>query len=323
MITTGIIAEIQTSIKYVFNSCVIELRIPFFPKSKNATMWRFKTIIVFIFFANYIFSQTDFHRSETELARFNDWFVNSDKFGHRKYALTEFNTQFLQILSAEGSFDYPFDSLKWISKLMPADSSFRIFTWQLMKSQTEFDYCGVVQTRENVYFLEDNKWQNIDTEYEEFAPSNWYGQIYYNIHQYANNNKKEYLLFGLKVLQNKEKIKTVEAITLENGTLKFGKGMFEDTLNRKMFKNRVVHRTSMESNSQLNYDDELGMIIYDHTIIIPSSRERDAKQLIVADGSYHGYKLKEDKWMFIDNVFPEKYEEPPMIAPPDRNYKNN
>ena len=283
-------------------------------------MWRFKTIIVFIFFANYIFCQTDFHRSETELARYNDWFVNSDKFEHRKYALTEFNRQFLQILSAEGSFDYPFDSLKWISKLIPADSSFRIFSWQLMRSQTEFDYFGVVQTPENLYFLQDNKWQNTDTEYEEFTPSNWYGQIYYNIHQYTSDDKTEYLLFGLKILKNREKIKTVEALDIQSGMLKLGKGIFEDTLNKKMFKNRVVLRTSFESNSRLSYDPELSMIIFDHTIVVPSSREAGAKPLIVADGSYHGYKLNAGKWMFVNNVFPEKYDEPPVNTPPgDKN----
>jgi hypothetical protein len=287
-------------------------------KLKGTKMLKFKSFVIFIFLANALFSQTDFHKSETELARYNDWFVNSDKYEHRKYALTEFNNQFLQILSAEGSFDYPFDSLKWISKLMPADSSFRIFTWQLMRSQTEFDYFGVVQTRENLYFLKDNQWQNTDTEYEEFTPANWYGQIYYNIHQYTSDNKTEYLLFGLKILKNKEKIKTVEALDIQSGLLKLGKGIFEDTLNKKMFKNRVVLRTSFESNSRLVYDPELSMIILDHTIMVPSSRETNARQLIIADGSYHGYKIIGDKWMFVNNVFPEKYEEPPMLNPENK-----
>ncbi|MBK7094085.1 MAG: hypothetical protein IPH57_03110 [Saprospiraceae bacterium] len=278
-------------------------------------MLKFNAFVIYIFLANALFGQSDFHKSETELARYNDWFVNSDKFEHRKYALTEFNSQFLQILSAEGSFDYPFDSLKWISKLMPPDSSIRIFTWQLMRSQTEFDYFGVVQTRKNLYFLQDNKWQNTDTEYEEFTPANWYGQIYYNIHQYTSGNKTEYLLFGLKILKNREKIKTVEALDIQSGMLKLGKGIFEDTLNQRMFKNRVVLRTSFESNSRLSYDPELSMIIFDHTIIVPSSREVSAKPLIVADGSYHGYKLKDDKWMFVNNVFPEKFEAPPMLNP--------
>jgi hypothetical protein len=104
--------------------------------------------------------------------------------------------------------------------------------------------------------------------------------------------------------------------------LKLGKGIFEDTLNKKMFKNRVVLRTSFESNSRLSYDPELSMIIFDHTIIVPSSREVNAKPLIVADGSYHGYKLNNDKWMFVNNVFPEKYDEPPMLNPePDKKIK--
>lgn len=298
--------------------------IPFFPKSKNAIMLRFKTILFCIFLTKVLFSQSEFKQLEVQLARYNDWFVNSDEFEHRKYALNEFNNLFLQILMSERSYDYPFDSLKWISKQVPADSSFRIFSWQLMKSPTEFEYYGVIQTKDNAFFLKDNKWQNYDIDYEVFTPSNWYGQIYYNLHQTMVKDKPEYLVFGLKILPDHIKIKTVESLYFENGIPKFGKGIFEDTLNKKLFKNRVVLLTSVESNSRLVFDNELDMIIFDHTISVPSSREPNARRLIVADGTYHGYKLKNDRWYFIDNVFPQKYDEPPMLYhESDKNNKDS
>jgi hypothetical protein len=276
-------------------------------------MLKFKTILLYLLFSNFVFSQTDFQKSETELARYNDWFVNSDKLDHRKFALEKFNELFLTTLSSKNSFDFPFDSLKWISKQMPADSSFRLFSWQLMKSKTEFEYFGLIQTKENLFILKDNKWKSYNIEYEIFTPSNWYGQIYYNLHQIAINDKPEYLVFGLKILPNDIKIKTVESLYFDNGLPRFGKGIFEDTLNKKMLKNRVVLLTSLESNSRLMIDNELDMIIFDHTIVIPSSYEPNAKQLIVADGTYHGYKLKNNIWKFIDNVFPQKYDKPPML----------
>lgn len=278
-------------------------------------MLKVNTVLFFLLFSNFIFGQTDFQKIETELARYNDWFVNSDKLDHRKYALDKFNEIFLTTLSAKNSFNYPFDSLKWISKQVPADSTFRIFSWQLMKSNNEFEYFGVIQTKENLFVLKDNKWQNYDIDYEVFTPSNWYGQIYFNLHQVLVNDKPEYLVFGLKILPDKIKIKTLESLYFENGNPKFGKGIFEDTLNKKLFKNRVVLLTSLESNSRLVFDNELDMIIFDHTIVIPSSYDPNAKKLIVADGTYHGYKLKNDKWHFIDNVFPQKYDKPPMLNP--------
>lgn len=278
-------------------------------------MLKVNTVLFFLLISYHFFGQTDFQKIETELARYNDWFVNADKIDHREYALEKFNDIFLSALSSKNSFNYPFDSLKWISKQVPADSSFRIFSWQLMKSKTEFEYFGVIQTKESLFVLKDNKWQNYDIEYEVFTPSNWYGQIYFNLHQTFVNNKPEYLVFGLKILPDNIKIKTVESLYFENGIPKFGRGIFEDTLNKKLFKNRVVLITSIESNSRLVFDNELDMIIFDHTIVIPSSYEPDAKKLIVADGTYHGYQLKNDKWKFIDNVFPQKYDKPPMLNP--------
>src|SRR5258708_45254 len=45
-----------------------------------------------------------------------------------------FTRAFVKALKTSNSFYYPFDSLQTISKLYAPDSSFRIFTWQLVVS---------------------------------------------------------------------------------------------------------------------------------------------------------------------------------------------
>ena len=262
-------------------------------------------LIVFIFSIVNTFSQSDFSASESELARYNDWFVNSDKYEHRLYAHSRFDSLIRVALKQDDSFFHPFDSLKWISKIMPPDSSFRAFTWQLNVTGTDVRYSGIIQTSENIFYLEDNGWQDFDIEYDEFSEKNWYGQIYYNVHQYQEGDNISYLLFGHRQIKSGENIKLAELVTIgSEGTL-FGKAVFEDPKNIGLYKNRIVHRTSFESSSRLNYMPEHSIIIYDHTISVPVSREAGARMITVADGTYHGYERVGDKWKFIDDAFPD------------------
>ena len=72
----------------------------------------------------------------------------------------------------------------------------------------------------------------------------------------------------------------------------------------------------MRSASTLSYNPELKMILVDHTIEIPETREPGAKMLIIADGSYHGYNQKGSKWYFVDKVFDQIYEKAPEMPKP-------
>lgn len=265
----------------------------------------FFLLLAFTFYISNIFSQTDFSVSESELARYNDWFVNSDKYEHRLYAHSRFDSLIREVLKADSSFFYPFDSLKWLSNIMPPDSSFRIFTWQLNVSDTEVLYSGILQTKENIFYLKDNGWQDHDIDYDEFSDKNWYGQVYYNVHQYQEGDSVSCLLFGHRQLKSGDRIKVAEIVTPGDKGIKFGKAVFEDPKNIDLYRNRIVHRTSFESSSRLNYMPEFSMIIYDHTISVPASREAGARMITVADGTYHGYEREGNKWKFIDNAFPD------------------
>ncbi|MBC7652617.1 MAG: hypothetical protein H7101_12805, partial [Deinococcales bacterium] len=70
----------------------------------------------------------------------NDWF-------ERFRADSFFTRGLVQALRVNNSFYYPFDSLETISKLYAPDSSFRIFTWQVVR---DFEYNrqrGAIQMR--------------------------------------------------------------------------------------------------------------------------------------------------------------------------------
>ena len=260
---------------------------------------------VFIFSSGLCLSQTDFPVAEEDLARYNDWFVNSDKYEHRLYAHTMFESLIREVMKEDNSFSYPFDSLKWVSKIMAPDFSFRILTWQLNITDTDVRYSGIFQTDKGIFYLEDNGWQDHDIDYDEFSENNWYGQVYYNLHHYREGDNVNYLLFGHRQLKSGDRIKVAEIVTIGDDGIKFGKAVFEDPKNIGLFKNRIVHRTSFESSSRLNYMPDFSIIIYDHTMSVPASREPGAKMITVADGTYHGYERAGEKWKFIDNAFPD------------------
>jgi len=98
-------------------------------------------------------------------------------------------------------------------------------------------------------------------------------------------------------------------VYFEEDNIFFGKEIFQDTLRQEGLKNRIVLQTANEAASKLNYDENMGIIIYDHTTVIPLKRSVKAGPAMVPDGSYHGYKLDGGKWIFIDKVFNQIYDE--------------
>jgi len=267
-------------------------------------------------------AQNRFDIANKKLGQYNDYFVNADVAAHRIYAHDKFKNLFEKTLKKDSSYYYPFDSLKWISKLIPSDSSFRIFSWQLNISEGENEYYGYIQKRDgSLHKLTDNKEWFSDLEYEVFTPEDWYGQLYYNLYQYKNKDHNEYILFGYKQLNKYDKIKIAAPVYFENGEIYFGKEIFEDTLREGGLKNRIVLQTINTAASKLNYDENMGIIIYDHTILIPLKRPQNIAPPLVPDGSYHGYKWDGTKWKFIDKVFNRKFDEK-SIPGRNKNHKN-
>lgn len=70
--------------------------------------------------------------AEAELAKMAHTILNSDSTDLKFELNKEFITCFTELLKQPESYGYAFDSLKTISRLRPADNSFRIFTWYIV-----------------------------------------------------------------------------------------------------------------------------------------------------------------------------------------------
>ncbi len=268
-------------------------------------------LIVFLFNGLMINAQISFSQLEEELAMYNDYSINADSYNHREVAHKKFISLFEVALNRANSFKYPFDSLKWVSKVVAPDSSFRIFTWQLTKSFAKRDYFGLIQKRDGVVFkLVGNIDNRSDLEYSSYTEDDWIGQIYYNIHKYK---KGEYILFGYKLVGEMDKIKMATPAYFENNHVNFGKEIFEDTTGLGDRKSIITLKTSSNAASSMHYDEDKKMIVYDHTVVLMlPDRRGKLRPFNVPDGSYHGYKWNGMVWRFVDKVYTRKLDHAPV-----------
>jgi len=120
-----------------------------------------------------------------------------------KYDASErFLNTLVLALSDEKSFNYPFDSLISISRLRSPDNTFRIFNWNLPKTDGTYEYFGVIQTyklgksKHEIFVLTDKSDEIDYPETQILTSENWYGAHYYKIIKNSAGQKKYYTLLG-------------------------------------------------------------------------------------------------------------------------------
>jgi hypothetical protein len=262
--------------------------------------------LVFILLNFNVYSQADFKKLEADLAYQCDVMVNAFESHHRTSAHSKFIKMFEEALNQNKSYDYPFDSLKWISKKSPDDHSFRIFSWELKKSEAEFQYFGFIQLKDGQLIKLNDHFK--EAEYvmdEEFTDENWLGAIYFNIMEMnPSNGPKYYLLFGLNRWNDYENIKLVDVLffTKENQPI-FGKPVFRkgEKQEKDVFYNRLLFKYASDANMTVNYNPGMEMIVFDN-LIPKMSRIPGQGETLVPDGSYIGYSWDKKYWNRIDKI---------------------
>lgn len=266
--------------------------------------------------------------TEDTLHRLSNTFTYDSSLAARKKACYAFIPKFVSLLKADNSFYYPFDSFETISKIYPPDSSFRIFTWQLVLPQGHFRYYGVIQmksTKLKIYPLFDfsdtmqYQTQLITTN------DNWYGALYYGIIQKKLDKQAVYTVFGFEGADVITRRKVVDILTFDaTGKPKFGAPLFfmsqdEDSLHYK--KSDTLTRFFIEykynAPTVMNYDKEKEMIIFDH-VAPPNDKGRGATFSYVPDGTYEGFAWRNNRWNWVENVFTFAINEddnPPIPVP--------
>ncbi len=216
----------------------------------------------------------------------------------------------VRALKINHSFYYPFDSLITISTLYAPDSTFRIFTWQMIINDNVIRQHGAIQMKTidgslKLFPLIDKS--DITENMADTIGNNlgWMGALYYKIISNSFNGKSYYTLLGYDENNIRSNKKIIEVLHFENDKPIFGGHYFlfppKHTYSNDIA--RYIYEFKKESSPRLTYDNDLQMIVMEH--LISESNEPDKLWTLVGDGDYEGFKWTAGKWVYNSKIFNE------------------
>lgn len=272
----------------------------------------------------------DLAAKEEEMKPFANAMVHAEETAERFRADSSFTRLLVSALREPYSFYYPFDSIQTVSWLYAPDSSFRIFTWQLVIEPGSQRRHGAIQMNSKegslkLFRLIDKSGVIDEAETKVTDNDDWIGALYYKLIQTKYNNKNYYTLFGYDENNIRSTKKRLEVLTFNvEGKPQFGGPYFsyEEDKPRKPTEYRFSMEYKKGGNGSIRFDDDLDMIIFDH--LISESNEPAKKFTYVPDGDYEGFKWKNGKWVHINKVFDFKLEDgqAPIVKPFTENKLN-
>ncbi|MEA2106639.1 MAG: hypothetical protein U9P82_07965 [Bacteroidota bacterium] len=273
-----------------------------------------KRIACFIFFTVFYFFITKSYAQDISI--FSDSLTHyfslmaQERDDDKKEELNKKIVEYFQkTLAQDGSFDFDFSSLKYVGDIRSEDDKLRIITWNLPYYDGTHQYFGFVQYKKNrwktlTYKLTDKSEQITNPEYDILSHTNWYGALYYKIIVHKHRRDNYYTLLGSDLNDLFSKKKLVEIVQFDsNDQPVFGAFMFK---NRDKNVARVIFEYSAQANMGLMYDENKGMIVYDH--LSPFRPNLKGKyQFYGPDFSYDGLKFEDGIWNTYHDIDVRNY----------------
>ena len=277
-------------------------------------------LLVFVAITHVVFAQLSasekriLQKQEDSLQSVALQIVQGRTSGDRFTADSQFTKMFVRALKNKNSFHYPFNSLTTISKLVPEDSSFKIFTWQMVINDRVTRQHGAIQMKTDdgslkLFPLIDKS--DVTQNPEDTVGNNfgWIGAVYYKIIEKQAFGKNYYTLLGYDENNISSNKKVIEVLTFADSQPIFGGSYFSSQDNSVIKHGRARYIMEYKKNAgpRLTYDPEQDMIIYEH--LISESGEPQKKYTYIHDGDYEGLKWVDGKWVHIQKVYTQKTEE--------------
>ncbi len=256
------------------------------------------------------------HEIEDTLAVLGFAVINDSLPDERFLACRQMIPTLVRALKKKNSFNYSFERLKSVSIQYPADSTFRIFTWQLYVDENNYRYFGAIQLNTpelQLIPLADRSFNVQDPEQAALSPDQWYGAVYYNLKTLDGPQGKHYLLFGFDGYELFRKRKVLDVLTFnDGGAAVFGAPIIPGKAGAPL-RHRLVLEYSAEASIRLNYDAALDLIIFDH--LITMGGQHGEGPVNFPDGSYEAFRMENGRLSYIDKVWNEVSDEPPRPMP--------
>lgn len=249
----------------------------------------------------------------------------------------ELNQKFISVLekaiNQKGSFNYSFDTLFTIGKIYSPDKKFRIYNWNLNKTDGTHEYFGFIQLNNKrkllgfipagerspkIFPLIDKSPEIKNAENYTGDNTKWFGMLYYSIVLKKYKGAEYYTLLGWDGNDKLSRKKIIDVLTFDKEEKpKFGEDIF--TIERR-FPKRVILEFSPEFSVSLKYNKESDMIIFSH-LIPPTPTLTGQFQFYGPDFSFDGLKFEKGKWVYVPdvdarNMTPEKEAPKPQPKKP-------
>ena len=238
---------------------------------------------------------------EDSLKDLGNKFVNDEEELDRKNANYAFIKTLVSALKVPNSFLYPFDSVKSVDILNSPDNRFRIISWPVVNQDGSYRFYGTIQINTGgnlqMYPLNDDTY---GIKHPEDTISNnlkWIGAEYYRIIP-VYTPKLYYVLLGWKGKNVKSTEKVIEVLSFKDGKPVLGMPVFDG--NGKT-RDRVVFEYTRQASMLLRYVPEQELIVFDH-LSPPDPKLKSQHDTYGPDLSYDGYKLKNGRWVYVDNL---------------------
>lgn len=231
---------------------------------------------------------------------------NESDFNARYFADSSFTKQLVGTLKNSNSYNYKFEALKSIQKIIAPDNTFKIFSWQLDLGNGNYKQRAAIQIRTDDGSLKllpffDHSEEMVVPEKEFTTRKNWVGAIYYDIILTQFKGVKFYTLLGYDEYNNSISRKIIEVIHFENGEPVLGGDYFEypsdETFPIAPIQ-RFVYYYKKGSNANISYDKLYGHISISE--LTSTSNDLNIKNTLVPSGNELYFKWKNGKWIMSE-----------------------
>lgn len=264
-----------------------------------------KTLILFflVLIAGRAFSQSSLNEAEITIQRIHSTISPTRTDLLNLASNDSIITLLEQTLNLPGAFEYPFESLKFLGKIVSDDKKVRIFTWNLPLSGGMNRYYGFILHKPdnkttNLFRLTDNSSGITNPEFSETGHENWYGCLVYDIIDTRNSGETWYTLLGYDPDNLFTTKKLVDILWFNEGKPVFGKPVFKTT---RQLQHRMLFEYSARVQMTLTWDSRLNMIVFDH--LAPSSPAYQGNfRYYGPDLSFDGLKFEKGLWEIRENI---------------------
>jgi len=107
-----------------------------------------------------------------------------------------------------------------------------------------------------------------------------------------------YVLLGWKGNTVKSTKKVIEVLSFKNDQPQFGMPVFEE---KGKLKKRIIFEYSQQASMLLRYVPEQHLIVFDN-LVPPDKKTLGKPETYGPDFTYNGFRLKNGRWEFADNL---------------------